>query len=86
MEYKSLETQTERIPTEFIKIDTYHKMKINIYYFDTKTHTIVSISAGKNGEIRKQIKPTQTGKKTVIILRDIENKPRTLNYTALIEF
>ena len=84
--YQSVETQTERIPTEFIKIETYHKLKFNRYYFDTKTQTIFSIRAGKNEVIRKQIKPTQTGNKTIVILRDSEDKPRTLNYSTLIEF
>ena len=84
--YQSVETQTERIRTEFIKIESYHKLKFTRYYFDTKTQTIFSIRAGKNEVIRKQIKPTQTGNKTIVILRDTEGKPRTLNYTTLIEF
>ena len=73
MEYKSVETQTQRIPTEFIKIETCHKLKFNRYYFATMTKTIFSIRAGKNEVIRKQIKPTQTGNKTTRFRRQASN-------------
>ena len=86
MEYKSIETQTERIPAQFIKIKSFHNMKFDRYYFDTETETIFSIRDGKNSEIRKQLKPTTTGDRVIIVLRDIDKKPKTIIYKTLIEY
>jgi len=86
MEYKSVETQTEKNTPGLIKIESYGNLTFDRYYFDTESKKIMTIRNGKNGIIRKQIKPTQSGNKTVVVLRDIDNKPRTINYATLIEF
>ena len=79
-------TQTERTPAQFINIDSYHKMQFDIYYFDTATESTFTLRNGKNGKIRKQIKPTYTNNRFIVLLRDINDNPKTLNYTTLIEF
>ena len=87
MNYKSIATQTERTPVQFIKIESYHTLQFDRYYYNTETETIFTIRKSKNGEIQKQIKPTTTtGDRVIIILRDIDNKPRTINYKTLIEY
>ena len=81
-----VETKTERIPVQFIKIESYHKLRFDRYYYNTETETIFTIRKGKNGEIQKQIKPTTTGDRVIIVLRDIDNKPKTIIYKTLIEY
>ena len=87
MEFKSVETQTEKNTLKLIKIESFGTIKLDRYYFDTETESIITIRNGKNGKIKKQIQPTKTLKdKLVVILKDVNNKPRTINYTTLIEF
>ena len=86
MTYQDVATQTERVPAQFIKIESFHKLRFNRYYFDPETESIFTIRDGKNGEIRKQIKATNSGGKRIAVLRDVDDKPRTINYTNLIEF
>jgi len=80
-------TQTEKFSSKLIKIDSFGTIKFDRYYFDPSSETILTIRTGKNGRIRKQIKPTKThGDKLIVCLRDTANKPRTINYANLIEF
>ena len=87
MNYCDKSTQTERFGPKLFKIDSFGTLKFDRYYFDPASETILTIRTGKNGIIRKQIKPTKThGDKFVVSLRDTDNKPRTINYANLIEF
>ena len=86
MIHQDVATQPERIPGQFIKIESFHKLRFNRYYYDPDTENIFTIRDGTNGEIRKQIKATNSGGKLVVVLRDVDDKPRTINYTNLIEF
>ena len=87
MIYRDVETQTEKNTPKLIKIESFGTIKLDRYYFDTETESIITIRNGKNGKIKKQIQPTKTLKdKLVVILKDVNNKPRTINYTTLIEF
>ena len=79
-------TQTQKPGQKFIKLGSYGKIKLDRYYFDPDKNSILTIRDGKNGEIKKYIKPTQTNGKFIVVLRDIDNKPRTVNFNKMIEY
>jgi len=86
MEYCDVATQTKRPKQKLIKLDSYAEIKLDRYYFDPNNDSILTIRKGKNGEVTKHIKPKLTNGKFVAILRDVDNKPRTVNFTKLIEY
>ena len=87
MELKDIETQTEFNISKLIKIESYDNIKLNRYYFDSESKRIVTIRNGKRGEIRKTIKPTNAyGKKYIVVLKDSNNYPRTIDHTNLIKY
>ena len=87
MEYKSVETQTEKNRPKLIKIESYANITFNRYYFDTESKNILTIRNGKNGKISKQIKPTnQYGQKFRVFLRDSNNNPRIIDYKKMIQY
>ena len=84
---KSVETQTDKNTPKLIKIESFDNIKLDRYYFDTESKSIVTIRNGKRGEIRKQIKPTnQYGKKFIVVLRDSNNNPRTIDFNNLLKY
>ena len=89
MEFKNIETQTTtevNIP-KLIKIDSYANVTFDRYYFEPESKSILTVRNGKRGEIRKQIKPTNAyGKKYIVVLRDSNNNPRTIDYTNLMKY
>ena len=87
MELKSVETQTGVNISKLIKIESYDNIKLDRYYFEPESKTIITIRNGKRGEIRKTIKPTNAyGKKFIVVLRDSNNNPRTIDHTNLIKY
>ena len=82
-----VETQTEKNTPKLIKIESYANITFDRYYFDTESKTIWTIRNGKNGRISKQIKPTNPyGQKFIVVLRDSNNNPRTIDYKSLINY
>ena len=87
MEFKDIETQTDKNTPKFIKIESYANITFDRYYFEPESKTIWTIRNGKNGKIQKQIKPTnQYRQKYIVVLRDSNNNPRTIDYTNLMKY
>ena len=87
MELKDIETQTELMNQKLIKIESFDNIKLDRYYFEPESKSIITIRNGKRGEIRKTIKPTNAyGKKYTAVLRDSNNYPRTIDHTNLIKY
>ena len=87
MELKDIETQTEVNIPKLIKIESFDNIKLDRYYFEPESKTIITIRDGKRGKIQKTIKPTnQYGKKFIVVLKDSNNYPRTIDHTNLINY
>ena len=87
MELKDISTQTEVHIPKLFKIEYFDNIKLDRYYFEPESKSILTIRNGKRGEIRKQIKPTNAyGKKFIVVLRDSNNNPRTIDHTNLIKY
>ena len=89
MEFKDIETQTQadKNTPKLIKIESFDNIKLDRYYFEPESKTIITIRDGKRGKIQKTIKPTnQYGNKLIVVLRDSNNYPRTIDHTNLINY
>jgi hypothetical protein len=75
----------DKLPDGAIKIDGFRKANFNDYFYDHEHKRVIQISSGVTKNKIKVIRPSVSNGREVIVIKDIEDKRRTVDYGALIQ-
>jgi hypothetical protein len=74
----------EELPKNAIKIDSFNDITFNDYHFDPESKHVIQTNASKSKSKIKLIKPSVSNKRNIIVIKDSDEKRRTIDYDKLV--
>jgi hypothetical protein len=68
----------DKLPDNAIKIDSFGKYQYNDYYFDPDTKHVIQTNSSKSKSKIKVIKPSDSNGREIIVIKDSEDKRRSV--------
>jgi hypothetical protein len=68
-----------------VKIDSFRDVNFTDYYFDPESKTVIQINASKSKNKIKIIRPSVSNKRNIIVIKDSDEKRRTVDYDGLVK-
>jgi hypothetical protein len=75
----------DKLPDNAIKIEAFGKYKYNDYYFDPESKQVIQTNSSKSKSKIKVIKPSDSNGREIIVIKDSEDKRRTVGYKDLVK-
>jgi hypothetical protein len=74
----------DKLPENAIKIDSFNDITFNDYYFDPESKHVIQTNASKSKDKIKLIKPSISNKRNIIVIKDSDEKRRTIDFDKLV--